>query len=96
MAALAAVRAPEDYGRSFAAQAVFRRGDGFQMVRVDASAVAAEVVQVQALGDRPNTHLIHGSVRRDLPSAEVHAPVAILERALPLPTFICGTLGVAA
>lgn len=39
------------------------RGDGFKVCRVDARSVAAEVVELQAIRDRPDIDLIGESVR---------------------------------
>lgn len=55
--------------RGVAAQDVLAAGDGLKVRGIHARPVAAQVVDLEALGDRPDEHLIRETVREDLPLA---------------------------
>jgi hypothetical protein len=48
---------------------VFSMGDRFQVRRIDARPVSAQVVEIQTIWDRPNESLIDEPVARELTSA---------------------------
>lgn len=58
-----------------------------EVVRVDAMADAAQVIQREAVGNRPDLQLIRESVGEPLAALDVEVPVASSDAASPQPTL---------
>ena len=77
-------------------QHVFSQGDGFHMLRVYAGTVAAEVVDTESVGDRPNESFVGEAMGQDLYSISVSSPYIILavssgeHRSVPVPAASLG------
>jgi len=76
--------------RGYATQHVHAMGDGLKVVRIDTSAIAAQMVYLQAIGDRAIVQFIRDSMRRGRyarPQSDESVALIVLT-AEPLPAVI--------
>ena len=66
-----------DRGQELCPAAILFMGDGFEVFPVGAKAVAAEMVQFEAGGDRSNEMLIHDTVDHDQPRRHADLPITL-------------------
>lgn len=66
-----------DRNRRDPAQDILAQGYGFKVVRVDARANTAQVVEDKSRGDRPNENFVRDTVGEARPSVDPNATVSI-------------------
>ncbi len=68
------------------ARDVFGTRNGLQVVRIYASAVAAEVIEVKSLLDRPNPMLVGNSICESILAVVPETAIAVVQGSGPFPT----------
>lgn len=92
---LAAIRAPQNHGGRFAAQDVLANRHWFEVIRIHTSAVAAEMIKLHPLRNRPDRSLVCETVSSDrcLPTVSGQIELSVprrLDAPEPGPTSIIG------
>lgn len=79
-----------DADEALTTRQVLLGGDGFEMCRLDAAAIAAQVVEREPIRDRPHKHLIRNAVRLStVVFGNVELPIPVCKNgADPVPTVV--------